>query len=89
MSQPEPDLKPLQDAIYREKVARAKRMSIGERISVGARLSDEAMDRMKIGFRMRYPEADAEEIDQILVREMTRLREWKERDLYKPVSETG
>lgn len=85
MSEAQPDLKPLQDAIYREKVERARKMSIDERLTAGLELFEEAMGRMKIGIRMRHPDADEREVDRLLRAEMDRLRNWKERDLYKPV----
>ena len=81
------ELKSLQDAIYREKVDRARRMTIGERLAEGPKLFDEAMARMKIGIRMRCPDADEGEVQRLLVDQMDRLKAWKERDLYRPIAE--
>ena len=85
MDDDQAELKPLQDAIYLEKVERARKMSVAERLTAGVELFEEAMGRMKIGIRMRHPDADEKEIDGLLKAEMDRLSEWKERDLYKPV----
>jgi len=79
------DLKSLQDAIYREKVERARRMTVSERLAEGLPLFEEAMGRMKIGIRLHHPDADQQEIDQLLLEQMDRLRAWQERDLYKRV----
>lgn len=80
------DRKSLQDAIYLEKVERARKMTPGERLAAGPELFEESMGRMKIGIRMRNPEADENEVDRLLIEQMDRLRQWKERDLYRPVA---
>ncbi len=80
------EIKALQDAIYREKVERARRMTIGERLAAGPELFDEAMGRMKIGIRMRNPGAGEAEVGRLLIDQMDRLKAWKERDLYRPVA---
>ena len=79
------ELKSLQDAIYREKVERARRMTVSERLAEGFHLFEEAMGRMKIGIRMHHPDSDENEINRLLIQQMDRLRSWKERDLYEPV----
>lgn len=83
MAGEEEQLKSLQDAIYREKVERARRMTVSDRLAAGLELSEEAMGRMKMGVRMRNPGADESEINRLLIEEMDRLRKWKERELYK------
>jgi len=80
---PEHSLKSQQDAIYREKVERARRMTIGERLSAGPELFEEAMGRMKIGIRLQHPEADEQEVTRLLVDQMERLKAWKEREIYR------
>lgn len=75
----------LQDAIYREKVERARNMTVGERLAAGQEQFEEVVSRMKIGIRMRFPDADEVEVARLLAEQMNRIRSWKERDLYRSV----
>jgi hypothetical protein len=52
----------LVDAIYREKVVRSRRMSVGKRIEVGAELSDLGREMMRQAIRNDNPMASEEEI---------------------------
>ena len=60
--------KELVDAIYREKVMRSRRMSIGKRIEAGAELSDLGREMMRQAIRNGNPTASEEEV----VRELRR-----------------
>ena len=60
-------------------------MSVSERLAAGPQLFEEVVSRMKIGIRIRFPEADEIEINRLLCEQLERTRAWKERDLYRPV----
>lgn len=70
-------MKPTQelvDAIYREKVLRARRTPIAVKLFDGARLFDYACRITKAGIRAQNPEADERMVDEIL-RQRLELRE--------------
>lgn len=48
------EIKALQEGIYREKVARARRMTPGERLAAGPDLFEEVADRMRAGVAMGH-----------------------------------
>ena len=77
----------LQRAIYLEKVERARQMTIGERLAAGIELFEESVGRMKVGIRLRFPEADEAEVDQLLRDQLLRLQSLHEKDFYRPVPE--
>jgi hypothetical protein len=54
--------KELGDAIYREKVQRARATPPEEKVLDGPRLFDWAIEWMKAGIRMQYPDADEERV---------------------------
>ncbi|MEW6356767.1 MAG: hypothetical protein AB1696_10595 [Planctomycetota bacterium] len=63
------DVKPdktLIDAIYRERVLRARAQPPEEKLLAGIRLFDSACRVMKEGIRAQYPEADEERVNEIL-----------------------
>lgn len=81
-------MKPTQeliDAVDRDRVRAARRMSPEEKLWAGARLFDEVCERMKAGIRMQFPEADERRVAEILRDRLRRLREFEERGFYRPV----
>ena len=52
----------LVDAIYREKVMRSRRMSIGKRVEAGAELSDLGREMMRQAIRNDNPAASEQEV---------------------------
>lgn len=55
----------LAEAIYREKLERARRMTPAERLLAGPRLFDLASEWVKAGIRAQYPDADADAVERI------------------------
>ena len=68
----------LVDAIYREKVLRARRMPAIEKLFAGPRLFAEVCNRMKAGLRMENPGADEARIQELLLKRIDRLRQLDE-----------
>jgi hypothetical protein len=68
----------LKDAMYRDKVESARRMSPEEKLFASADLFDYACEITKAGIRHQFPEADEEEVLRIL-RERLTLAERLER----------
>jgi hypothetical protein len=58
------------DELYRERVLRARRTPIEEKILAGPRLFDEACQRMEAGIRSLHPEADDEAVRAMLRRRL-------------------
>jgi hypothetical protein len=71
-------IKELADALYREEVERARRMSPEEKFWAGPRLFDMACEVTKAGIRHQHPEASEDEVRRIL-RERLALAEKLER----------
>ena len=77
----------LADAIWREKVRRAKAMTPDERLREACRLSDFVFDMMRAGVRSRNPAADDAEVDRIVKDQLDRIRRVEERGIYHPIEE--
>lgn len=58
-----PEIKELQDAIFRSKVARARQTPMSEKLADGARLFDENMQIMRGGIRAEHPEFSSDQIE--------------------------
>jgi hypothetical protein len=67
------------DDIYREKVRRARRTPLAEKLLSGAELFEEACARMAAGIRMQYPDADHDAVLALMRRRLDRLRRVRER----------
>jgi hypothetical protein len=76
-------IKELADAIYVEKIRRARAMTVGERMEAGIELFEASLDLMRDGIRMLHPEADDEEVERILRRQLARRRQIHEHGLYR------
>ena len=73
------------DAIHHDRILAARRMPPEEKLWAGARLFDEVCERMKAGIRMQFPEADEPRVMEILRERLKRLRDFEDRQFYRPV----
>lgn len=78
------DIDHLADAIYRDKVLRARAMKPEDRLVEGARLFDEAMTFTKAGIAAQLGTSDEAVIDCEFMRRLEITRKISERGLYKP-----
>lgn len=82
---PTPDqLKELQDAIYREKIMRARAMTESERFVATLELIDTSFEWMLAGVKMQFPEASEEDAQRILGERLDRMRQREDAGLYVP-----
>ncbi|HZV07477.1 MAG TPA: hypothetical protein VE999_20500 [Gemmataceae bacterium] len=56
----------LVDSIYRERVLRARRTPLEEKLLLGPQLFEEVCGRMADGIRYQYPDADEQRVQEIL-----------------------
>jgi hypothetical protein len=63
MSEPDPDLI---NAIYRDRIRAARRMTPAEKLALGGDLFDEVCERMRAGIRHQFPDADGADVERIL-----------------------
>lgn len=78
----ESTIKPLADAIYADKVRRARLAERTRKMGWGPELFCEACERMRMGIRTQFPEMDAAEVNATLVRRLDRLRSVHEHGIY-------
>ncbi|PHX95443.1 MAG: hypothetical protein CK546_02500 [Pedosphaera sp.] len=78
------EFKPLADAIYRERVLRARRTPPEERLLDGVRLYDQALERMRMGVQLQHPEAGAEEVECLLVSRVQKMWRLSDHGYYRP-----
>jgi hypothetical protein len=78
-------IKPLADAIYADKVRRARRLSIAERIGTGFELFEGAVGLMRDGVHSQHPSMAAPEVDALIRRRLRRLRQVADFAVYRPV----
>lgn len=62
------------DAIYRERILRARQVSIAEKLMSGADLFEEVRERMAEGIRSQYPELDDAAVRELMRQRLERLR---------------
>ena len=72
----------LADEIYREKVLRARTLTVAERIETGIELFEDAVVMMKSGIRHQFPGSTEEEVEAILRQRLRRLKQVHEHGLY-------
>lgn len=76
------------DAIYREKVMRARATPPEEKVLDGPRLFDLSCRIMADGIRAQYPNADEQKVQEILVKRLAILRQLDEPPtLLRPLEE--
>ena len=76
------DLKALQDAIYRDKVERARAMTSSERLAEAFELTEEVFERMLAGAMAQTGATDRAEGWREVRRRLDRLDAFHERGLY-------
>jgi hypothetical protein len=64
---------PLADALYRERVLRARQTPPEERLLDGIRLYDQAVARMRLGVKLQHPAAGDEEVERLLVERIRKM----------------
>ena len=74
----------LADAIYRERVRRARAAPASQKMGWGAELFSEACDRMRAGIRAQFADADSADVERILRQRLDRLRRLHEHGIYQP-----
>ncbi len=81
----EGEIKALADAIYIDRVRRARRLSIGERFDTSIELFEGAIGLMRDGIRAQFPGKAEEEVEAILRQRLRRLRQIHEQGIYRPL----
>lgn len=74
----------LADEIYRERVLRARRTPMEERLLDGVRLYDQAVERMRIGVQLQHPAAGAEEVERLLIDRIHKSWRLSDHGYYRP-----
>ncbi|HEY7157175.1 MAG TPA: hypothetical protein VH575_24695 [Gemmataceae bacterium] len=64
----------LVDSIYRERVLRARRIPLGEKLLAGPELFARSCQFMADGIRNEYPDADEQRVQELLVKRLALLR---------------
>ncbi len=71
--------KELIDAIFRERVEKARSMSPADKLLAGPRLFDQVCQRMAAGIRSQFPEADERRVQEILRERLALVRRLENR----------
>jgi hypothetical protein len=79
----EADIKPLADAIYADKVRRARAAPATQKMGWGAELFAEACERMCDGIRAQFPAFSPDEVRAMLLKRLSRLRQVDEHGIYQ------
>lgn len=74
------------DAIYAEKVRRARTLTVGERMETGIELFESGLGVMRDGIRNQFPDADESEVEKILKQRLARLKQLHEHGVYTKAS---
>ena len=82
----EEQIKAQADAIYRDKVLRARAAPLSRKMGWGAELYMEACARMKAGIRVQFPGCSDEQVLEILRARLRRLRQVQEAGIYTKVT---
>lgn len=79
----------LANAIFREKVLRARQQSPSEKWAMCFELHDLAIQTMRSGIRAQYPKLDESGITAELDRRLRIRRQLEERGIYTPIPDDG
>ncbi|MEN3942658.1 hypothetical protein WJU23_15260 [Prosthecobacter sp. SYSU 5D2] len=79
-----PGLRPMVDAIHRDQIMRARKMTPEERFAEAMDLMDFSYEVMESGVRHDHPDATDEEVTQILRKKLSRLRHMDDRGIFFP-----
>ena len=77
----------LVDPIYRDQVLRARELSVGERMETGIELFEQALQIMRSGIRLQFPESDDAAVEKILKQRLKRLKQVHEHGIYKTATD--
>lgn len=83
MDAKEQEIRQTADAIYRDKVRRARALTVSERVETGIELFEGALGMMRDGIRHQFPGASPEEVEERLRARLKRLRRVSEAGLYR------
>lgn len=75
------------EAIYRERVLRARAIPPDQKLVEGFRLFERACGLMKDGIRDQFPNATQEDVEKILRRRLEIARRLQDGNLYQPCSD--
>ena len=78
-----PDLRRLQDDLFRSKVRRARQMSPDERMMEGLRLFDRGVSLMRDGIRAQHPEFDDAQVEREVHRRLAIAKRLDDAGLYR------
>ena len=84
-----PTQQSLMDAIFVDKVRRARLMSPGEKMLDGPRLFDQNCQLMRGAIRSQFPEFDDAQVEQELRRRLAIARRIDEAGIYTNIDETS
>lgn len=82
----EKDFKALADAIYADKVRRARGLTIGERIDTSIELFEGALGLMKDGIRAQFPGQDEAQVESLLRKRLRRLKQVGDHGIYQKLA---
>jgi hypothetical protein len=89
----EDDIKALADAIYADKVRRARQAPISQKMGWGAELFEDVCKRMTMGIQHQFPNLDASAVDAVLRRRLNRLlnrlRQVQEHGIFQAVQQSA
>lgn len=71
------------DAIYADKVRRARALTIGERIDTSIELFEGALGMMRDGIRSQFPGLDDNGVENMLRKRLRRLRQVSDHGIYQ------
>ncbi len=80
----EETIRELADSIYREKVLRARKAPLTQKMGWGAELYHGALSRMRDGVRHQFPTANKAEVEEILQQRLDRLTKVEEHGVFRP-----
>lgn len=73
------------DSIDRDRITRARRESLGQKMWDGPQLFEGVVERMKLGIRLQFPSASEGEVLDILWQRLRRLRQVQDHGIFTPV----
>lgn len=79
----EAHIKPVADAIYADKVRRARAAPAAQKMGWGPELFAEACERMRGGIRAQFPSLGPAEVKAMLLKRLNRLRQLDEHGIYQ------
>lgn len=81
-------IEPLADAIYADKVRRARTLSIGERIDTSFELFEGSLGLMRDGIRAQLGIEDDDEVEAVLRQRLKRLKQVADHGIYELTERT-